>query len=263
LKPTIFNYDLKYGSKVIWGDELIFNLIPDFLPQQITLKDVEILYFTRLYTFLGSLDENGFEVGVENEKARFFKNQMAKAILSMVDIELIKKGLYNTSYRERVKILAKFYPENNWFLLKANWALNEKLNPSNEAMNSEQVTEFYKKIIFLFIDKMFAALSEFFSTRIRSTDDIRLAKLYSFDEFVLSIKYLLISKSFGAYRKMLRINLLQSYIAESYILTGIHKNNQLEKCKSIINEYLPDKNLTNSDWNQLRVLTAELRIKGL
>lgn len=262
LRPTIFNFDLKYGSSVIWGDEHIFNLIPAYRPEEITLEDAEKLYFTRLFTFLGSLDINGFEAGVEGEKARFFRNQMAKAILALVDIELIQHKSYHTSYRERVIRFINILPSDSDLSKKAQWALSEKLYPKNVTMTPQQVAELYNEVIQLFIEKMYDVLSVYYGSLITTTEDIRKAKVFSLPEVVTKLKHLVFYKSLQAYRKDFQIKMAQSYLAESYILTGIEKTKALEKCNIIIRKYIPSKNITSGDWNQLRLLTAELRLKG-
>jgi hypothetical protein len=60
LNPSIYNYDLKYASKVIQGDPDVLNLIPEMDPSKLPLKEGKTLFFTRLWTLLGSLDEKGF-----------------------------------------------------------------------------------------------------------------------------------------------------------------------------------------------------------
>lgn len=262
LRPTIFNYDLKYGSRVIWGDKGILDLIPEFKPEQITLKDAEILYFTRLYTFLGSLELNAFQEGVKGENSRFFRNQMAKAILAIVDTELIQLGAYHTSYRQRVNNLANLYSDSPLLVEMAHWALNEKLNPQDIIMNSHQLTRLYKEVIQLFFDEMFKALSIFYGTQIVSTDDIRKAKAYSQHELLIITKHFIKLRSLKTYKKQFRINMAQSYVAESYLLTDPKKEYLIEKCKTMIKQYLPDEDIRDADWNQLRVLIAQLRLKG-
>ena len=56
LAPTVFNFDLKYGSKVIQGDDLLTERMPAFRADDIPLREVMTLILTRAYTFLGSLD---------------------------------------------------------------------------------------------------------------------------------------------------------------------------------------------------------------
>ncbi len=49
LKPSIFNFDLKNGSEVIYGDSSIQDSIPEFKPSNIPLKEIRILFYTRLF----------------------------------------------------------------------------------------------------------------------------------------------------------------------------------------------------------------------
>ena len=51
LKNSIFNYDLKNASKVLYGNKKLQNLIPNLKPSEIPLKDIDILFKTRLLDF--------------------------------------------------------------------------------------------------------------------------------------------------------------------------------------------------------------------
>ncbi len=102
LRLSIYNYDLKYVSKVIGGDYSILKLIPNFDASKLPLKEGEILFFTRLWTLLGCLNEKGFQIQFNKEEARFFRSQMAKAILAVVDVLLLQRGAYHPSYRKRI-----------------------------------------------------------------------------------------------------------------------------------------------------------------
>jgi len=157
LMPSILNYDLKFGSRVIWGDTDILEFIPIFSPSQITLKDAELLYFTRLYTFLGSLDANAFFVGVRGEKSRFFRNQMAKAILAIVDILLLQKNKYHPSYHQRVDRLKTLYPAKREIITLSDWALGEKIAPNDTTMNPQETEDFFGRILKVYFEEMHIA----------------------------------------------------------------------------------------------------------
>ena len=55
LRPSIFNYDLKYASKVIWGDANILQMIPDISASSLPIEEVETLFFTRMVGVSGLL----------------------------------------------------------------------------------------------------------------------------------------------------------------------------------------------------------------
>lgn len=259
LKPSIFNFDLKYGSKVIWGNKRIFEYIPDFKAEQIPEKDIEILYFTRLYTFLGSLKLDAFENGIYNEDARFFRNQMAKAILAVADILLIQKKMYHSSYIERTKRILQYYSEKIEFVELCEWALNEKLNPKGLAMTSDEINLFYKKILTIYLKEFNRALSKFYKKQITSTFDIEKALLFSLEEFISRIKTTIKTRSLSRYNKHLNIKLAQSFIAESFIYDDEKKQIFLNRGLKLIKQINPKMETNKTDWNNLRLIIANIR----
>ena len=102
LKNSIFNYDLKNASKVLYGNKKLQNLIPNLKPSEIPLIDIDILFKTRLWTLVGCFEDNSFK-NVYGSKSIFFRNQMAKAVLACVDCYLILNKKYNFSYKKRVE----------------------------------------------------------------------------------------------------------------------------------------------------------------
>ena len=152
LRPTIYNYDLKHGSKVIDGDASVLELIPDFDPASLSMQEAQTLFFTRLYTFLGSLDAQGVDQNLQGEASRFFRNQMAKATLAVVDVLLLARGAYDSSYRRRVEKVAAIYPEKKEFLALSRWALNEKLRPQAPDMSAQEVCQMYEEALQDFFD---------------------------------------------------------------------------------------------------------------
>ena len=136
LSPSIFNYDLKYASRVIYGDDSVLNLIPSIKSSTLSLVEGEVLFITRLWTFLGCLDVNGFNIDRSDDEVRFFRNQMAKGVLAIVDILLIQKKAYHTSYKQRVQNFIDLYPEKEELCELSKWALEEKLFPKDKQMNN-------------------------------------------------------------------------------------------------------------------------------
>ena len=253
LKPSIFNYDLKFGSKAIWGDKEIFDIMPNFTPEQLNLREAEILFFTRLYTFLGSLDKDGFEQGVDGEAARFFRNQMAKATLAIVDILLLQKAAFHTSYRKRVLIFKELYSDRLELVKLAEWAVEEKINPKAPKMSKEEVTDLYQPILTNYLSEVKIALSKLYGTNIRNIDDLRKAKKYSFNEIVVQLKSLILARTLSPYRKGMAMKFAQAYIAEAYLSNDEDAHKKLLKAAGLINKL--GKSTPTIDWNELRLLS--------
>ncbi len=158
MRPSIFNYDLKYASKVIWGDANILQMIPDISASSLPIEEVETLFFTRLWAFLGCLDESGLSVDRTGDNARFFRNQMAKAVLAVIDTLLSRKKAYHSGYRERVARFAKHYPEKGRSAFSlSEWALEEKLKPKGVAMSQSAITALYGDVHKHFFSEMYCA----------------------------------------------------------------------------------------------------------
>ena len=249
LKPTIFNYDLKYGSKVIWGNTSVLNYININKSSKIPYCEIETLYFTRLYTFIGSLKKDSFKTGVKSEESRFFRYQMAKAIFSVVDCELILAQQYSHSYREKANLISSFKPE-----LKdlSKWALKEKLSPINPDMNNEDVIALYTEVIQAFHKSMHKGLSKLYKRDIISTKKHIFYFNFSVKHIFVLLKSLIKKKIYFNYLKYYKINFAQAFIVEYYVSKLDSNNYMLSYVTQIIKKY---SNLNLEDtvsWNELR-----------
>lgn len=155
LHISIKNVDLLYGSKIIYGNQDIFrNCSMD--ADKIGFNDIETLYFTRLWTFFGIIDGDFKNLKVDD--AIFFRNQMAKAVLAIVDVLLIKKRMYESSYRKRIRLFENLYADKKVLVKTANWALGEKLAPSISAISKEECAYLYNHVYWLYRREMLSAL---------------------------------------------------------------------------------------------------------
>ena len=140
LKPTIHNVDLLEASKLIWGEDYICR-VPKLDKRSIGEYDLDVLYRTRMWTLLGSW--SGSFHDIQNDEARFFKNQMAKCVLAACDMILLKNHAYTTSYKDKAIIASKFSNDTTFEKL-AKWPINEKLFPSNTSLSSEEMVSLYE-----------------------------------------------------------------------------------------------------------------------
>mgnify|MGYP000061751065 FL=1 len=92
--PTMFNYDLRYGGTVIYGDESIFQELPNYEPAEITAHDAYILLTNRMAGVLG---------GLANERqATYRRTQRIKLRLAWLDSLLIEAGEYEVEYKSKM-----------------------------------------------------------------------------------------------------------------------------------------------------------------
>jgi hypothetical protein len=130
LPVTLFNHDLKYGSKLISGEEIApLSLIP--------IHKGSIPY----YYFLEQINNRLTGLNLYQQNPEHFKShphhheiQLIKIIQSMGDLELGKQGLYDPDYRARFEALkssssldlnykylflsayfSKFFPSENYY----------------------------------------------------------------------------------------------------------------------------------------------------
>jgi hypothetical protein len=257
LKPSIYNYDLKYASKVLYGDKNILNVIPEIQSKNLPLKEVETLFLTRIWTLVGCLDNKGLLIDRSGDDVRFFRNQMAKSVLAIVDILLINLGEYNFSYKVRVQLIKKHYSWRPELISLSEWALDEKLFPKSLFMSKEEISDLYNQVIRLFFKEMFSSLSLYYKRQINKPEDV---------EYCLKWYWLNLVKRCGSYvlyrdsrrERQIRIHLAQIYIAYSHI-----SNNPqyLDKSNLIIRK-LEQKSFEPYDWDEARCRIAKIRLEN-
>ena len=213
LPCLIKNYDLKYASKFLLGDDKVLDLIPQMNSRKLSLKDVEILFFTRIWTLIGSFDSCGLKP-MKPEIETFFKNQMAKAVLAVVDCFLLQRQAYQTSYKGRVESLQKLSNDHKLNEL-AQWALSEKLYPKSTGLSIQKLEELYDDVNELYFKYFFQGLSKYWGCNIKSVHKIKLYYLYS----PINLLKRLLSNTILKNKKrdlILINNILQVYVAWNY-----------------------------------------------
>jgi hypothetical protein len=247
---TIKNYDFKYASKWIYGDENILNHIPKMRVENISLLDVQILYATRIWTLIGSFSKDGLEK-MNSENEMFFRNQMAKAILAIVDNILVVNKQYDPSYKKRVEKLDKFTDDKKLLEL-SKWALEEKLFPKSENMSKEEIESLYKDVNSLFFNYFYKTLSSYYGKNITKPEDIENYLKYSPKNF---LKRMIKNYIYNDTQRELRMYLiiLQGYIAFYYFDMNDKVFNKIKKIMSKYFSYQSD------NINQIRLKVAELR----
>lgn len=102
LEPTMENYDLKYGSKVIYGKNYL-ERIPDFKPEDIPLWEGIRLLFNRMAEAL-----EHFSLENQTEEMVFWTD---KIVLACQDALLLSLREYHYSYRKRNEMFQNLFPE--------------------------------------------------------------------------------------------------------------------------------------------------------
>ncbi len=102
LPPTIFNYDLKYGSRVMAGNPSVLDPIPVYAASEFTADDTVRLLLNRTAGLLSGINGKflGDDPGSADEQ-RYRTNQMVKAWIAVGDAYLIQWNGYDSSYMRR------------------------------------------------------------------------------------------------------------------------------------------------------------------
>ena len=111
LPPTIFNYDLKYGSRVIAGNPAILDQIPAYAAGQFTADDPVRLLLNRMAGLLSGISGNFIEgQSCSFDEQRYLTNQMVKAWIAIGDAYLILWSGYDSSYVRRKERFVSLAP---------------------------------------------------------------------------------------------------------------------------------------------------------
>lgn len=208
LKPTIHNYDLVFGSKVVFGDTNIVKKCKTILPQSITKKDIMVLYKTRIWTFLGSWDGRFCDLNACD--GCFFRNQMAKAILAACDMTLVKQKKYTVSYRKRSEICKSIFNGDQKIISLINFAIKEKLHPSFMPIKNDEMETLFFSVKDFFVqcfEKSYGLFSKFY---INPTKTI-IAEKYSFKNALRCLKHFFL-KDVSVALKSIDVFLAQNYV---------------------------------------------------
>lgn len=107
-KPTIWNYDLKYGSRILYGETYVERM-PDFKPEQIPAWEGIRLIFNRMAEALRYFPADGNLSTPEQEQETAF--WVIKIILACQDALLIATGRYHVSCRRRNELFREVFSQ--------------------------------------------------------------------------------------------------------------------------------------------------------
>lgn len=129
LPPSQINYDLKYGGRVLWGENML-ELIPMYKYGHVLPESGKTLLLNRLICAIEAFSEN-FEMHAMTTSERFFLiNQTGKVISACVEALLMKKDKYHHSYRKRQEIFTSEFPDKIGLQQLNEYATEFKIRPS-------------------------------------------------------------------------------------------------------------------------------------
>lgn len=108
-RPSIDDYDMKYGSRVLHGKDYLAEM-PDFNPQDIPVWEGLRLIFNRMIEALAYFSGDVTNVYLSEEEEQRLLSATSKIILACQDALLLSVGKYHHSYRVRNGMFQQLLP---------------------------------------------------------------------------------------------------------------------------------------------------------
>ena len=191
LPYTMFNYDLKYGGHIFFGDKNILGGMPDFNPSRMPLLEGKILLFNRMICLLESYSAEFTKRSPTEDEKFFLTNQSSKAILACCDALLLSKGLYHYSYNERCSRFSETFKVKKKITGLVEQATDFKLRPTRK-MNFDAVN-YWIDVREEFVNTLKSFLELFYKRHFRDWKD--------FSEFYKSQETSLMKKVINTLRR--------------------------------------------------------------
>ena len=247
---SVFNYDLKYHSTILYGDKNILNLIPKIESHDIEYNEIKILFFSRIWCFLGSYkrgditDLNGYE-------AAYFKNQMSKIIFALIDVILISNKKYISSYHKKIEVFKEFFSSDydslNKHLL---YALENKFKPSKNKIKASEIKDILYDLALEFFEVFSMGLSLAYNKEINCPEEI--VKAFKFDHRLIIKKWI-----FNLF-KPTRKNEFNELICRTYLVGSIINKGLFDEAVKYYKLILNEERKENPSYDDIRVKIVKL-----
>ena len=163
-KKSVANYDLKYASKLIYGNPETLNTIPDFKSNKILLSESLIPLNLYIISIIQSYPQNDT---AENDF--WGKQQISKSVLGWSMAILISEGKYHPSYIIRQKLF-KDLANNNEMVDLVDFATDFKIKP---VLNSKiDWNELWFKNLNIHLSTLDKIYSKYYNKKINNIFDI-------------------------------------------------------------------------------------------
>jgi hypothetical protein len=143
-RPTVFLYELKAGSRVLWGSERVLDAVPAFRPSDLPVTEGTRFFLNRGVSLLSLL--LAIERGKNGEALRkSAATAWSKTVLAAGDAFLLERKLYHWSYAARVKRMeeAGGGPAGNGFVREYRDAALFKLTADFDRVPSQDPLELF------------------------------------------------------------------------------------------------------------------------
>lgn len=257
LRYTMYNYDLKYGSQVIYGDPSILSLVPNMDPAKMPLVEAEIQFHTRLWCFLGPFSVQYLEKLPTEEDKFFLANQLSKALLACSDALLILNGQYHYSYAERLRRFEAVFQDRTDLLPLIREATEFKLHPTREI--HYDVIERWFHVRHIFLDTMWYFVNQLYWRQFHDWRGYAWHYRYNFRQVLFRLGHLLLKRNLQ-HEQRIRVNLAQLFLLASFEQRDQFDNSLFDLAKLELSKIVT---LDQSalDWDTVRDLAVQLRME--
>ncbi|MFX0196252.1 MAG: hypothetical protein ACFFCW_09040 [Candidatus Hodarchaeota archaeon] len=158
---TVHNYEMKCGHKVIWGNQLIFDTMPEYNSHDIPLFEATRLLYNRALDFMKAQHLLNKKSPTIREKV-YFLNSCNKVTLAIGESILLWQKKYHFSYRKRRDLFRRIRDlpfGDDSIVSSLTHAIDFKLNPDLDRYESldreslcQQIRELHERY-FGFIER--------------------------------------------------------------------------------------------------------------
>lgn len=269
LPYTMYSYDLKYASKLIYGDAKLLNLIPSMdsrkMPLYEAVRPLKLFPISLLQAYPFNKDLTDIDIFWSYQ-------QISKSIIGWSTAMLVENGLYDPSYKKRLKLFLSHYSENNKLCELVTNAYEFKLQPVHNPIDRTNLEKLWKDANSANLDVTKKILGNFYSTdyeiekictSINFSLNNRLRRLFSFITRVdkYSITYIFIgqiylckalsepNENLQNYYFDLAINAAHKYII--YKKINYRLNNEIDNLIDFFASYNPNSSSWHAKGNKL------------
>jgi len=223
LKFTMFNFDLKYSSKLLYGSNSSLDKIPSWDPNKMpTIEAVRPLFL-----FLSSILQAypGKNV-LKTEDIFWSYQQLTKSILGWSTAMLIFKGKYNPSYKKRNEIFQEIFFEEFDLCKMVDEATQFKLSPKIQICSYEELVVFWSKVNTAHLKVLKILITRYYKIKNNNWSNVSFRYQYSLNN-IAKVTYSFLSNN-PHYRNCLNTDLSKLYFC---IWLKDRKNKDIESSK--------------------------------
>ena len=247
---SVFNYDLKYHSTILYGDKNILNLIPEIESHDIEYNEIKILFFSRIWCFLGSYKSEGI-TDLDGYEAAYFRNQMSKIIFALIDVILISNKKYISSYYKKIEVYKDFFSGDYDSLNRhLKYALENKFKPSKNKIKASEIKDILNDLASEFFKVFSMGLSLAYNKEINGPEEI--VKAFKLDHRLIIKKWV-----FNLFKPS-RKNEFNELICRTYLVGSIINKDLFNEAVKYYKLILNEEKKENPSYDDIRVKIVKL-----